>query len=113
MNESEQHIKLKAFAKKMLNYMGVYDVTEELTVRVKETLTNQFLSYRVDVVGFRHGRSLHKDNVILVEIGNNHHDRINNLRAGGFLVWVIPYDNWLLKFDLCPEEILNEYQEKF
>ena len=78
--ETKKHQELKKFAHMILTQMGANKITEEGTI----TCNNK--NYRIDVIGdFDNSPS------VLVEVGNNQYDKINDLRTNGYIVMVIPY----------------------
>lgn len=85
---TKRHEELRGFAHRILGYMGINKVQDEHNIYIKSDGKQK--QYRIDVVGWRESYDEPKD-IVLIEIGNNNYDKINNLRLAGYLLIVIPY----------------------
>lgn len=89
----KRHEELRAFGMRLLAYMGITDIRNEEWISVRG-FDNKEKRYRIDLIGYlskKDDRGYIHYQKILVEVGNNHHDKIANLRLYGYLVIVIPY----------------------
>ncbi len=100
--EKKEHKTLKIFAIKILQLMGISEIKQEYTI------STQRKEYIIDVVGFFEGKPH-----ILIEVGTNKYEKIQDLRDSGYLVMVIPYSEITFNIDFSKyvdmsKDIIND-----
>ncbi len=87
---TKKHEELRGFAHRILSYMGITDIYNEESINI--TLPDGTeKKYRIDVVGYAKYKYKESELPVLIEVGTNNFDKINNLRIAGYMVIVIPY----------------------